>query len=92
VNGAYSVALYNVVTGFNELKGLGNDTYLYFNVAEDNSGFYITEDNDIQGDSCWRYNPESKEIVIDGEYERAVWECIALPSIPQLSTAAVDTL
>ena len=91
-NGAYSVAFFNVRAGVNKLKGLGNDTFLYFNVAENNSGFYITEDNDIQGDSCWRYNPESKEIVIDGEYERAVWECIALPSIPQLSTAAVDTL
>ena len=65
----------------------------YFHVAEVNGkrGFYISDNSTAGKGNVWRYDPDEKNIGIGSIDEYALWECIAVPVAPQLSTAA-DTV
>ena len=86
-------SFYNKAAGSSSVSGPkgSSSNHFYFLVTEDNSGFYICDDSDIQTGNCWQCDPESKQIVIGESYGRAVWECVALPVEPSLSTSA-DTV
>ena len=64
-----------------------SDVTFYFIVSEDNSGFYIS---DSKAETAWTYDEDGN--IVNGCFdENALWECVALPVEPSLSTSA-DTV